>query len=677
MRILMLCDSMGIGGAETHVLTLCRALTERGHSVTLLSGGGESAEALGSVGTEHIALPLNSRRRRDMVSCARGISSILRKREFDLIHSHSRFSSALVNAFARRHALPHITTVHAMFSSGAFIRRICRWGDLSVAVSQDLKQYLIDTYKIAPENISVIHNGVSEERFFPQERTGGITVGFLSRLDGDCSLGAELLCAIAPRLAELYPHLRVLIGGGGESAPRIKALAAEANRTIGRDCVQCLGTVSDTPAFFNSCDLFVGVSRAAIEAAVCSAAVVICGNEGFFGVLEEDRFSAALAENLCARGCGAADGDKLFEAISYLLAEGRESLRLRGERLRALCREYCSSKRMAEQTERVYLRALGKTRGGESLLCGYYGFGNMGDDILLRAAIARARKEYGKEGIRVMTYGGRRDSRCFGEKCIRRTSLLSLPIALLRCRRLIFGGGTLLQSDTSRRSLLYYSSLIKIAALLGKSCILWGNGIGSVRGNIDRRILSRALDSCEYIGMRDMRSYALARHLLEKERERVKLECDLAEDADELYRDSERAEFLLGRLFGKEGGEIVAVMPRGRMKDSELLKFVKRLSDERKCGRALLFIAMNEREDRATCKALSRSLGGRIACGICFGDVVEMLKKCRRVYSMRLHGLVAAQLAGAEFVGVGRDAKIRAYCEERGAELIFWESEEI
>jgi N-acetylglucosaminyldiphosphoundecaprenol N-acetyl-beta-D-mannosaminyltransferase len=245
-------------------------------------------------------------------------------------------------------------------------------------------------------------------------------------------------------------------------------------------------------------------------------------------------------------------------------------------------------------------------------------------------------------------------------------------VEIALCRRLIFGGGTLLQSETSRRSLIYYASLLLVARLLGKECILWGNGIGAVRGRFEKRLIGAALGCCSYIGLRDMRSLAIARHMLSKQgREGAAvLEGDLAERAESLYSDSERAEGLLSGLFGEDRREIVAAIPRGKRSEDELLRFSKILAREKARGREILMIVMNTAEDGKVCEALARSLGGRLIFGICFGDTVELLRKCKRVYSMRLHGLVAAHIAGIELCGMGEDEKIKRYCAERGGSYI-------
>jgi polysaccharide pyruvyl transferase WcaK-like protein len=56
--------------------------------------------------------------------------------------------------------------------------------------------------------------------------------------------------------------------------------------------------------------------------------------------------------------------------------------------------------------------------------------------------------------------------------------------------------------------------------------------------------------------------------------------------------------------------------------------------------------------------------------GICFDDLILLAKKSRAVYSMRYHGLVAAKIAGVDFIGVGNDEKLTEYCLEQGAEML-------
>ena len=53
----MLIDSLGIGGAETHVETLIRELSALGHNVCIMSSGGIIADRMKKMGIENVYLP--------------------------------------------------------------------------------------------------------------------------------------------------------------------------------------------------------------------------------------------------------------------------------------------------------------------------------------------------------------------------------------------------------------------------------------------------------------------------------------------------------------------------------------------------------------------------------------------------------------------------------------------
>ncbi len=57
----------------------------------------------------------------------------------------------------------------------------------------------------------------------------------------------------------------------------------------------------------------------------------------------------------------------------------------------------------------------------------------------------------------------------------------------------VFGGGNLLQDETSLRSFLYYSGIISLAKILKKPVFFLGNGIGPIIRSFSRKILKRIL----------------------------------------------------------------------------------------------------------------------------------------------------------------------------------------
>ena len=647
MKILLITDRLDVGGAETHLLSLAKALRRRGHRVSVVSSGGRLSKELASFGVPHLTLPLS----KDPLSLALSylsLSSLIKRERFDLIHSHARLPSFLVSSIAKRNRVPLVCTAHAKFSLQNGRRALSRWGNATIAVSEDLKQYLILEYGLAPENITVIPNGIDTDEFSPAVRASSEpTVAFLSRLDEDCSLGAHLLCRIAPRLAEKFGRLRIKIGGGGSELEKIRAIARKINSSLGFKCITLAGEVTDTAEFLRSSDIFVGVSRAAMEASLCGLPVILCGNEGFGGLLTSKNFAPMASGNFCCRGLKKPDAELLFSSLCKALSHPADT-----EKIRLRLKEKFDANTTAEQALAVYRNARLHEKKPLALLCGYYGFGNMGDDILLRSAIERARSELPHISLGALTQSPRRDGARFGVTCKSRR----LPLSVLNCKYLIFGGGTLFQEDTSLRSLCYYSLLLLSAKARGAKIYLWGNGLGRPRSRFGRALTSRCLDRADYIGLRDKNSLALARSLTQSPN--IFLENDLAASTPPCTR--ERADFLLAGLFGTYGAPppFIIVAPRKKGNLASLTGVLKRAKAR---GLRLVFVAMCPKSDLPLTRALCKKTGGRILSGIGYSDLVGIARQSRGVYSMRLHAIIAARAAGVPFRSFSSDDKIKGY----------------
>ena len=212
LKILLLTDRVGIGGAETHILSLYRALSDLGHSVTVVSGGGELSEKM-----RHINIDLSRRSPIKLISGYFALLSLVKREKFDLIHAHARLPALIASLVAKKMKIPLVTTVHARFKVDFLRRKLSSWGFRSVAVSEDLKLYLSEHYSVCSENITVIENGVDFSTYGKARASTldckiPFKLAFLSRLDSDCSLCAELLCDVAPRLFERYRDIQIVIG---------------------------------------------------------------------------------------------------------------------------------------------------------------------------------------------------------------------------------------------------------------------------------------------------------------------------------------------------------------------------------------------------------------------------------------------------------------------------------
>ena len=374
MKILMLIDRMESGGAETHVETLAYELKRRGHEVELISSGGAIADRMERRGVKQYRFSAVGNAVQNFVFARRMLKKLVLSERYDIVHAHTRGTALMVRGiagFGRETA--SVVTVHAAFEWKLFLEKICYWGEKTIAVSEDLRVRSVDYFDVPPEAITVVPNGVDCQIFSRgKQYAADGTVLFASRLDSDCSLGAELLIRIAPALKREFPCLKIRIAGGGSELKRLQELAEKVNTVCKNGgngaVVFMLGQVENMVEEYQKNRIFVGVSRAALEASACGCAVILCGNEGRGGILSPDLHSQAVG-NFCCRGERLPDDEWLLRWLRYLLRDPSRTERM-ARNASTWVRETYNAERMAEQTEAVYRKLVqekGKGTGFETV----------------------------------------------------------------------------------------------------------------------------------------------------------------------------------------------------------------------------------------------------------------------------------------------------------------------
>lgn len=669
MKILLLTGKMENGGAETHVYDLARGLVKRGHSVMLISSGGRYAQALRDIGVKCVEVATHKKTPLALLALWRTLKRAMSGEAPDVVHSHTRITSYVASFVCKNAKIPLITTAHAHFPLRGLLNLFSRWGDATVAVSHDIGQNLLNSGKAAYENITVIPNGVDTENLVPSEADVKNKICFLSRLDSDCCEAALSLCRIAPSLAQKTGDVSIYIGGDGDQLPRIQDVACKVNGQLGKTVIYTVGRVTDVAEFLFGAAVFVGVSRAALEAMSCGVPVVLAGNEGYLGAVSDAVLRRAEATNLCCRGEGKIEDCVLDGDIFRLIEMGEEERRELSEKLREYVEEHHSVEKMTAQTERVYekyVRQSHKDKRGV-LLCGYYGFDNMGDDALLRAAVRRAEREYPNASICALTKNGKRDSRKFGIRCVCRHSPTAVAREIRRAQAVVFGGGTLLQNGTSRRSLAYYLKILSFAQSANIPTELWGNGIDSVRGRRFRKMTARALSECRYVGLRDRESMEAAVRLIRHfgyEMPLMALEDDLAFGTPSCEED--RLSYILSALGLERDTPIAVIAIRGTEKKGYRGIMGKHISALVTENIIPVFLPMFPSEDLEVCRSVCDDRGGVIVYPIGVSDAVALIRHATVVLAMRYHALVFAASVGTPFVGYGSEPKIERFCRSNG-----------
>ncbi len=671
MNILHLTSRMGIGGAETHILSLAVEQARLGHRVFCASSGGVNAELLQELGVEHATLPLDRKIPASLAASCKGILNIIKEKHIDIIHAHSRipaFATRLISREVKKLGCTFICTAHMPFRTGFPLRSLSEWGDGTIAVSSDVREYLVREYGLEKSRICVIENGIDTEKFCPadtqsrwavRDRLGisrdGNVICCACRSSVSRAAAALYLCKHATEILGKEDTLLLLLSGAVGDERDIQgelcAVADAANTALGRAAVVCVVGESDISLYLSASDIFVGVSRAALEAMSCGLGVVIAGNEGYGGVVCAENIEGLRSANFTGRGS--------YGSFSDIKTDIEKIKKLGLSELGSFCREYVcrelTAQLMAHKVCRFYELTAEENKRGHLLVVGHFGAGNFGDDEVCRAISRRLGDRYklhfickdkSKLGALVKGEG------------VRREDIFSIVREVKRAECVIFGGGNLLQDDTSMRSLLYYEKIFEIAYNCGKKRAIFANGIGPLHTDKAIDIAEKMISASHYVSFREDCSYGYI--------ESSDLIDDFWLSADVTYTaDIKKAlqPKVAQGLFGYLNGKKYAVLcPRGGMNDRDRAAVAEYFTMLEKQGVITVIIPLYTKADSNICRTLHRMIAR--SC-IYFGKLdaerlTLILGGAELCVGGRLHSGIFSIIAECPFVGYDSDGRVRA-----------------
>ena len=289
------------------------------------------------------------------------------------------------------------------------------------------------------------------------------------------------------------------------------------------------------------------------------------------------------------------------------------------------------------------------------LLLGYYGFGNLGDELLCEASL-RLLSSCGvpKERVALLSASPRWSEEKYGVRAFDRWSLREIWRACAASRSLLLGGGGLFQDSTSARSCVYYYAAVRIARLLGLKVWAEGQSVGPLRHGLSRALTRGAFGSCCHAGVRDESS----REILDAMGIRSALAPDLVMSLP-VQRAGCEGNFL---LFNARPG-YRALAERAAASCMKLAE---------NSGREVAGVALS-REDEAELASLA-SAGLVKLSGVTLvsskEDFARAASRASGALGMRLHFLILSALSGLPLAGCAYDPKVAGFCMRYNIALI-------
>ena len=194
--VLLVITKGEIGGAQTHVLELCRALREQVRFSAVIGGEGGTflEQALRELGVHTTALPglRNSLNPLRLLSSVRALLTHLRATPVDLIHVHSAVAGVVARLAGKLSQTPVVYTVHgfgfkpqapALIRLNAWLAEavLAAWTTRMVCVSEYEKS-LAARLPMDPARASVIPNAIADVPWQSDQRQSEPSIAMVARM---------------------------------------------------------------------------------------------------------------------------------------------------------------------------------------------------------------------------------------------------------------------------------------------------------------------------------------------------------------------------------------------------------------------------------------------------------------------------------------------------------------
>ncbi|MDQ2908224.1 MAG: polysaccharide pyruvyl transferase CsaB [Candidatus Eremiobacteraeota bacterium] len=293
------------------------------------------------------------------------------------------------------------------------------------------------------------------------------------------------------------------------------------------------------------------------------------------------------------------------------------------------------------------------------LLSGYYGFGNVGDEALLKVIVAQLRTRHPLATLDVLSAAPEETAHEFGIAATPRWDQAAIRAAIGRADVVVSGGGGLLQNATSLRSLLYYAGIIRTALRAGKRTMVFAQSIGPL-DFWGKRTVRECCKGLHAATVRDSRSRVLFAPLVPQ--------TPVERTADPVFLYDPPPQLGAGADVLGPADPLVVVSLRKTSHYADgvplLAAAVDRLAERH--GARVAFISFGGVADAEASTAVIRKCRSKPMLVPCDGldAIAALIARARLVIGVRLHALILAIRFGIPFLAVPYDPKVGGLIED-------------
>lgn len=165
LKVIQLLPELNVGGVERGTKDLSKVLVQDGHESIVISNGGIYEKDIIGHGGKHIRLPIHKKSIFSFL-ISKKLRNIYELEKPDIVHVRSRMP-AWINYFAYKELNNKpvlISTFHGLYSTPIYSKVMSKV-DHMIAISDTVKEYIVNTYNVPENKITKIPRGCDSKVF--------------------------------------------------------------------------------------------------------------------------------------------------------------------------------------------------------------------------------------------------------------------------------------------------------------------------------------------------------------------------------------------------------------------------------------------------------------------------------------------------------------------------------
>lgn len=169
--ILQIIPELGPGGAEQGCIDVANAIQNAGGKAIVVSHGGDRVHEITRNNVTHVNMPVHSKNPLTLWRNVGRIRKLIHQHGVDIVHVRSRAPAWSAYQACKGTSAHYMTTCHAPYNykskAKQFYNSAIAKGERVIAISEYVRNYLIDGYGLNDSTIRLIHRGIPIEKFHP------------------------------------------------------------------------------------------------------------------------------------------------------------------------------------------------------------------------------------------------------------------------------------------------------------------------------------------------------------------------------------------------------------------------------------------------------------------------------------------------------------------------------